>query len=194
MGLLDRSLPGEGRRGVTVAAAVGVVALLAAGLLAWLTLGGGDEDSAAAPPAGNEPVTVVSRAGGFSVRVPGDLTGTRNGRGIQVATPDKTLLINVGPGPRRSLPDAQASALRAVKQAYRQVRVERGTATRLGGLPARRSVGTLARDDGGQLVFSVTTAAKGDRTWTVVMFATRDVTTDQLDEWYQPVLDGFRAL
>ena len=170
MGLLDRSLPGEGRRGVTVAAAVGVVALLAAGLLAWLTLGGGDEDSAATPPAGNDPVTVVSRAGGFSVRVPGDLTGTRNGRGIQVATPDKTLLINVGPGPRRSLPDAQASALRAVKQAYRQVRVERGTATRLGGLPARRSVGTLARDDGGQLVFSVTTAAKGGRTWTCLLY------------------------
>ena len=194
MGLLDRSLPGEGRRGVTVAAAVGVVALLAAGLLAWLTVGGGDEDSAANPPAGNEPVTVMSRSGGFSVRVPGDLTGARNGRSIQVATPDKTLLINVGPGPRRSLGDAQASALRAVKQAYRQVRVERGTATRLGGLPARRSVGTLARDDGGQLVFSVTTAAKGGRTWSVVMFATRDVTADQLDRWYQPVLDGFRAL
>ncbi len=99
MGLLDRSLPGEGRRGVTVAAAVGVVALLAAALLAGLTLGGGDGDSAATPPTGNEPVTVVSRAGGFSVRVPGDLTGTRNGRSVQVATPDKTLLINVGPRP-----------------------------------------------------------------------------------------------
>ena len=194
MGLLDRSLPGEGRRGVTVAVAVGVVALLAAGLVAWLTLGGGDEDSAATPPAGNETVTVASKAGGFSLRVPGDLTGTRNGRSIQVATPDKTLLVNVGPGPRRPLAAAQDSALRAVKQAYRKVRVERGTATRMGGLPARRTVGTLARDDGGQLVFSVTTAAKGGRTWSVVMFATRDVTEDQLERWYQPVLDGFRPL
>ena len=93
MRLPDPSLP---RRAATIA--VAVVALLAAGLLAWLTLGGGDEDSAATPPAGNEPVTVVSRAGGFSVRVPGDLTGARNGRSIQLATPDKTLLINVGPG------------------------------------------------------------------------------------------------
>jgi hypothetical protein len=194
MGLLDRSLPGEGRRGVTVAAAVGVVALLAAGLLAWLTLGGGDGNSAATPPAADEPVTVVSRAGGFSLSVPGDLTGTRNGRSIQVATTDKTLLMNVGPGPSRPLAEAQASALRAVKQAYRKVRVERGTATTMGGLPARRSVGTLARDDGGQLVFSVTTAAQGGRTWSVVMFATRDVTARQLDRWYQPVLDGFRAL
>ena len=81
-----------------------------------------------------------------------------------------------------------------MKQAYRQVRVDPGTSTRMGGLPARRSVGTLARGDGGQLVFSVTTAATGGRTWSVVMFATRDVTADQLDAWYQPVLDGFRAL
>jgi len=189
MRLPNPSLP---RRAATIA--VAVVALLAAGLLAWLTLGGGDQESAATPPAGREPVTAVSRAGGFSVRVPGDLTGARNGRSIQLATPDKTLLINVGPGPRRSLADAQASALRAVRQAYQQVRIDRGTTTTMGGLPARRSVGTLARDDGGQLVFSVTTAAKGGRTWSVVMFATRDVTADQLDRWYQPVLDGFRAL
>ena len=180
------------RRAATIT--VAVVALLTAGLLAWVALAGGDGDSAATPAAQDGPLSVVSRAGGFSLRVPTDLTGTRNGRGVQLATPDKTLLINVAPGPRRSLPDAQASALRAVKQAYRQVRVDLGTSTRMGGLPARRSVGTLARDDGGQLVFSVTTAATGGRTWSVVMFATRDVTADQLDEWYQPVLDGFRVL
>jgi len=188
---MDRSSPGESRRGVAVAA--GVAALLAAGLLAWLTLGG-DKDSAATRPAEDAPVTVVSRAGGFSLTVPGDLTGSRNGRSIQVATADKSLLVNVGPGPRRSLADAQASALRAVGQAYRQVRVDRGTRTTLGGLPARRSVGSLARDDGGRLVFSVTTAARDGRTWTMVMFATREVTAEQLDRWYQPVLDGFRAL
>ena len=180
------------RRAATIT--VAVVALLTAGLLAWFTLAGRDEGSAASPAAQAGPSSVVSRAGGFSLRVPSDLTGSRNGRGVQLTTPDKTLLINVAPGPRRPLAAAQASALRAVKQAYRQVRVERGTATRMGGLPARRSVGTLARDDGGQLVFSVTTAAKGGRTWSVVMFATRDVTAPQLDEWYQPVLDGFRAL
>ena len=192
MGLLDRWLPGQGRRGVTVAVAVGVVALLAAGL-AWLTLGD-DDAGGTTPPAVAAPVTVVSEKGGFSLTVPGDLTGARNGRSIQVSTVDKTLLINVGPGPRRTLVEAQASALRAVKQAYRQVRVERGVNTTLGGLPARRAVGSLARDDGGQLVFSVTTGARKGRTWTVVMFATREVTAEQLDRWYQPVLDGFRAL
>jgi len=192
MGLLDRWLPGEGRRGVTVAVAVGVVALLAAGLLAWLTLG--DDDPAGTPPAAAAPVTVVSRAGGFSLAVPGDLTGTRIERNVQVATPDKSLLITVGPGPRTSLGSAQRSALDAVRSTYRQVKVERGVTTTLGGLPARRSVGTLARDDGGRLVFSVTTGARDGRTWTVVMFATREVTAEQLDRWYQPVLDGFRAL
>ena len=189
MRLSDLSSP---RRATTVAVAVAV--LLSAGLLAWFTLAGRDEGSAASPAAQAGPSSVVSRAGGFSLRVPSDLTGSRNGRGVQLTTPDKTLLINVAPGPRRPLAAAQASALRAVKQAYRQVRVDPGTSTRMGGLPARRSVGSLARADGGRLVFSVTTAAKGGRTWSVVMFATRDVTSDQLDEWYRPVLDGFRAL
>lgn len=194
MGLLDRWLPGQGRRGVTVAIVVGSVALLAAGLLAWLTLGSDDDAVGTTPPAVAAPVTVVSKSGGFSLTVPGDLTGSRNGSGIQVSSVDKSLLINVGPGPRRTLAEAQASALRAVKRAYRQVRVERGVTTTLGGLPARRAVGSLARADGGQLVFSVTTGARKGRTWTVVMFATREVTAEQLDRWYQPVLDGFRAL
>jgi hypothetical protein len=194
MGLLDRWLPGQGRRGVTVAVVVGSVALLAAGLLAWLTLGRDDDAVGTTPPGVAAPVTVVSKSGGFSLTVPGDLTGSRNGRGIQVSSVDKSLLINVGPGPRRTLAEAQASALRAVKRAYRQVRVERGVTTTLGGLPARRAVGSLARADGGQLVFSVTTGARKGRTWTVVMFATREVTAEQLDRWYQPVLDGFRAL
>ena len=46
MRLPDLSLP---RRAATIA--VAVVALLTAGLLAWLTLGGGDEESAATPAA-----------------------------------------------------------------------------------------------------------------------------------------------
>jgi hypothetical protein len=193
MGLLDR-LPGEGRRGVTVAVATGVVALMAAGLLAWLTWGRDGDPSAAVPPPVSAPaaVTVVSRGGGFSLTVPGDLTGTRLGRNVRVATADQTLLVTVGPGPRTSVARAQRSALAAIRDTYGKVRVADSVSTRLGGLPARRAVGTLVRKDGGPLVFSVTTGAQGRRTWSVIMFATRDVTAEDLDRWYQPVLDGFR--
>ena len=88
---------------------------------------------------------------------------------------------------------AQRSALAAIRDTYGQVRVADSVSTRLGGLPAQRAVGTLVRKDGGPLVFSVTTGAQGRRTWSVIRSAlTRATTADDLDRWYQPVLDGFR--
>ncbi|MBD8868294.1 hypothetical protein [Nocardioides donggukensis] len=198
MGLLDR-LPGEGVRGVRVAVATGVVAALVSGLLAWLTWGlpwDGDPDPA--PAAGTSVddglVRVVSRGGGFALAVPERLTGAKVGKGIRVARADRSMVITVAPGPRRGLRTAHDAAVSDVEAGYPAVRVERGAEATMGGRDALRSVGSLRRADGQQLVFSVTTTARGRRTWSAVMFADRDVTAKQLRRSYQPVLDGFSVV
>jgi hypothetical protein len=196
MGLLDR-LPGEGRRGVLVAAATGVAALLVASVLAWLTWGGDD----ASPSAGtvdsagpSDPVRVVSRKGGFSVDAPAELTGAKVGPHVRLTTTDKSMVITVGPGPRGSRAAAQKRALSDIRRSYDKVKVERRIATTLGGGPAVRSVGVLRHESGTQLIFSVTSTARGKRTWSVVMFAERDIKPEQLARFYDPVLEGFAIL
>jgi hypothetical protein len=196
MGLLDR-LPGEGRRGVLVALATGVVTLLVSGLLAWHTWGGdGDAPAPAAAPtrADDGLVRVVSRKGGFALAVPRQMTGEQLGRNIRVARPDGSLVITVGPGPRGGLEAAQRAAVAGVEAGYPDVSVSRRTDVRLSGAPALRTVGSLRRGDGTELVFSVTSTTRGQRSWSVVMFAGRDVTARDLRRWYQPVLDGFTVL
>lgn len=199
MGLLDR-LPGEGSRGVLVALVTGVVALLASGLLAWHTWGGEDTDaptagatrpSAAAPSL----VPVISRQGGFVLTVPAGLEGEQVGdRSVRLRPTRGDLVVTVGPGVRGSLPRAHAAAVDGIRGAYPEVRVERQVDTRMGGGPALRSVGTVRHESGQQLVFSVTTTARGQRTWSAVMFAQRDLKPRRLKRWYQPVLDGFQPL
>lgn len=194
MGLLDR-LPGEGRRGVVVAVATGVAALLVASVLAWVTWGAVDGAAssvrAADPEAVPQTVRVVSRKGGFWVDAPAQLTGKRIGRNVRLTTPDTSLVITVGPGPRGSLATAQKRAIADIRRSYDEVRVERRIETTMAGGPAVRSVGVLRHESGTQLVFSVTSTARGKRTWSVVMFAERDIEPDQLARYYDPVLEGF---
>jgi len=195
MGLLDR-LPGQGRRGVVVAIATGVAALLVASWLAWSTWGG--EDGASPSVQGEDPsqtvVRVVSKKGGFSVDAPGDLTGKQIGPNVRLTSTDRSMVITVGPGPRGSAKQARKAAVSEIRAGYAKVKVERTVDTTLAGGPATRSVGVLRHKSGQQLIFSVTSTARGKRTWSVVMFADRDINAGQLARWYEPVLEGFAIL
>lgn len=195
MGLLDR-LPGQGRRGVVVAIATGVAALLIASWLAWITWGG--EDGASPSVQGKDPsqttVRVISRKGGFSVDAPADLTGKQIGPNVRLISTDKSMVITVGPGPQGSAQEARKSAVSDIRDSYAKVTVERTVDATLAGGPATRAVGVLRHKSGQQLIFSVTSAARGERTWSVVMFADRDIDAAQLKRWYDPVLEGFAIL
>jgi hypothetical protein len=195
MGLLDR-LPGQGRRGVVVALATGVVALLLASGLAWLTWGGDDDASPSVRGTDDAPrlVRVVSRKGGFSVDAPAELTGKRIGRNVRLTSTDKSMVVTIGPGPRGSLKQAQQRAVSDIRRSYAETRVERRVDTTLAGRPARRTIGVVRHKSGQQLLFSVTSTARGKRTWSVVMFADRSIDPDRLEQWYDPVLDGFAIL
>lgn len=195
MGLSDR-IPGTGRRGVVVALATGVTALLLAGVLVWSTWGGDDGASPSAretESSAPEVVRVASRPGGFSVAAPASLVGKRIGPNVQLVSGDRKLVVTVGPGPRGPVPQALQAELDGIRRSYQRVQVERTVDATLAGLPARRAVGTVVQG-GRQLVFAVTTTGRNGRTWSVAMFAHRDIEPKQLESLYQPVLDGFLLL
>lgn len=198
MRLLDR-WP-RGRQGVLLALAVGVVAALLGSAAAVYTWGDQAEEDAR-PATVNTParsgdtlVPVVSRAGGFSVTAPDQLVGDQLERGVKLSTKSGDIVITVGATGRTGLRAGHASALDAIRSTFPKVRVEKAVRTELGGLPARRSIGVVRRARGDDVIFSVTTGVSGRRTWSVVMFAARDISPARLERFYQPVLDGFRPL
>lgn len=193
MGLLDR-LPGNDRRGVVVIA-LGLATLLAAGLLVWQTRAD-DDDVAEKERQAPETVRVVAKRGGFEVDAPAGLHGTslQKGRAVRFSTPNRRLVITVGPSGRSGLKAGHRAEVAGVRAAYPAVKVDRQLRTTWGGRAALRSVGSLRRQGGDTLVFSVTTTARGKQTWSAVMFADRRMRPVALERWYQPVLDGFRLL
>ncbi|KAA1429173.1 hypothetical protein [Nocardioides antri] len=189
MGLLDDRL--KGRRGVVVLIVTGVIAAVAAAaIVAW-----SDDTEDAAP---NRPrdklVEVVSRAGDFAVSAPDVLVGDQVGRGVKLTSQNDDLVITVAPSSEAGLRAGHAATLDVIRGTYPEMRVDREVGTTMGGLEARRSVGVVRRARGDQVLFSVTTAAQGRRTWSVVLFAARDIDPARLERFYQPVLDGFRVL
>ena len=193
MRLLDR-WP-RGREGVTLALAVGVIAALLGSAAAVYTFSdkkeGADAATATRSRSGEPLIPVVSRAGGFALQVPADLVGTKLKRGVKLSTQSGDVVLTVGSTGRQGLRAGHATALDAIRRTFPKMRVEKNLRTRLGQLPARRSVGVVRRARGDGVVYSVTTGVSGQRTWSVVMFAARDIDPDRLERYYQPVLDSF---
>lgn len=182
----------KGRRGVVVLIVTGVIAAVAAAsIVAW----GDDTEGDAAP---NRPrdtlVEVVSRAGNFAVSAPDVLVGDQVGRGVKLTSRNDDLVITVAPSSEAGLRAGHAATLEVIRGTYPEMRVDREVDTTMGRLEARRSVGVVRRARGDQVIFSVTTAAQGRRTWAVVIFAAPDIDPARLKRFYQPVLNGFRVL
>lgn len=197
MRLLDRF---EGRRGVVQLIVIGVIAAAvgtAVAIFAWGGQSDDDDQRAAAERTtgpGDTLVEVVSRPGGFSVQAPDALVGDEAGQGVKLTTQRGDVVITVAPTGASGLGPGHQSTLDAIRSTYAEMRVDQEVRTVMGGLDARRSVGTVRRDRGDQIIFSVTTAANDSRSWSVVMFAATDVDPARLERFYQPVLDGFRVL
>lgn len=201
MRLLDR-WP-KGREGFALALAAGVIAALlgaAAAVYTWGESGGGDEPSAtpttetATTRSGDALIPVVSRAGGFSVTAPEALVGDELAKGVKLSTQSGDIVITVGSTGREGLATGHTSTLQAIRANFPQVRVEKAVPARLGSLQGRRSIGVVRRDRGDDVIFSVTTGVLQRRTWSVVMFASRAISPERIEQFYQPVLDGFRPI
>lgn len=111
-------------RRLVVLAAVGVLALVAGGVLAWLTFRGDEEQTAraqASPSLQTRPL--VSRKGGFSLRVPEGLRAKRNGRVVRLTSSDHELIVSVGPVSGGQLRAASRAFERQLRATYRGVNV-----------------------------------------------------------------------
>lgn len=198
--LLDRLLgrgPGAARR----ALALGVAALLASAALAWVAWGGaggageGEGDDAAAAGAGAVPVPaveVVDRRDGVALLVPAADEVDRTGGAVRVVRADGAVTLTIdalGPGP---VDRAHADVLDAVEASYPQVRLEPAVAAELDGRDGLRSVGTVRRDDGTELVAQLTTVAGAGRAWGVAVFADAEADPGELAAWLRAVLRSVR--
>lgn len=201
MRLLDR-WP-KGREGFALALAAGVIAALLGAAAAVYTWGesGGDDESSATPTAettatrsGDALIPVVSRAGGFSVTAPEALVGDKLAKGVKLSTQSGDIVITVGSTGRDGLAAGHTTTLEAIRANFPKVRVEKAVPTKLGSLEGRRSIGVVRRARGDDVVFSVTTGVLQRRTWSVVMFASRDISPERIEKFYQPVLDGFQPI
>lgn len=199
MRLLDR-WP-KGREGFALALAAGVIAALlgsAAAIYTWGESGADTKKPATAEStatrSGDVLVPVVSRAGGFSVTAPEELVGDKLARGVKLSTQSGDIVITVGSTGRDGLAKGHTTTLKAIRANFPKMRVEKAVPTKLGSLEARRSIGVVRRARGDDVIFSVTTGVLERRTWSVVMFASRDIDPKRIERFYQPVLDGFRPV
>ena len=103
-------------------------------------------------------------------------------------------MITVGATGRKGLAAGHATTLEAICATFPKMRVEKPVAAELGSLEGRRSIGVVRRARGDDVVFSVTTGVLQRRTWSVVMFASRDISPERIEKFYQPVLDGFQPI
>lgn len=150
---------------------VGVLALAAAGWFGYLTLRGGADDGTA--PAASPLAThrVVSKAGGFSLRVPKDLTVTRASRSVRLTSRGKDLVVSVGPIGGGRLRHATSAFLDTVRSGYARTTVLGHRKERVDGRKARTTYGQVRAKAGGpRLRFVVVTVAARPHNYAVTAF------------------------
>lgn len=154
---------------------VGVVALAGAGWFGYLTWRGGTDGGTAPAAAPLSTHRVVSKAGGFSVRVPEDLTVTRTSRSIRLTSRGKDLVVSVGPVGRGRLPRATAQFLDTVRSGYARTTVLGHRKERVDGRKARTTYGQVRAKAGGpRLRFVVVTVAARPHNYALTAFTTHD--------------------
>ena len=178
-------------------AVVGVLALVAAGWLGLRALdepGAADAASSAAGPAGGAKVpmrTHGSPKGGFTVSAPASFRVERKSEVLSLVSRDRRIVVTVGPGPAGSLESAHAALGDAVVASYDGANLEVTERIRIGGQPALRTVGSVARDGTGLLV-SLTTVRDGRRILDATAFASRDLSAGRVSRLLTPTVDSLR--
>ncbi len=153
---------------------VGLLALAAAGWFGYLTVRGGRTDAtAAAAPVHTR--RVVSKAGGFSLRVPTDLAVTRASRSVRLTSRGKDLIVSVGPIDGGRLPQATSALLGTVRSGYAHTTVLGHRKERVDGRRARTTYGQVRAKKGGpRLRFVVVTVAARPHNYALTAFTAHD--------------------
>ena len=150
---------------------LGVLAVAVAAVLAVVELW--PRDHVAAAPATPRSHAFVSKAGGFSVRVPQGTQVRRHGRTARFSSPDRSVVVSVGPAGPGPVTAASGELVGQVRHAYTQVQVLGRRTNRVDG---RRALTTYGRARSGSvpLRFAVVVVAAEPRTYALTTFTSAD--------------------
>ncbi|HET7386487.1 MAG TPA: hypothetical protein VFJ19_07465 [Nocardioidaceae bacterium] len=160
-------------------AAIGVLALVAAGLYAYLTARDTVGSTGTAPTASHLATTrYVSHRGGFSVRVPHGYTSTRNGRTTRFANRHKTVVVTIGPvgSPAgrarrdRAVRKSTGKVLAAMRHGYRRTRVLGHRHDRVDGRKSLITYGRVRTHEHQVLRFVVVVVPAKPRDYAITVF------------------------
>jgi hypothetical protein len=176
---------------------LGVCALVLGGwfgYVTWRDTGGRSSEPAAAAAPSVPTERVVSRAGGYSVAVPTDMTVRKHGRTVRLSSRDQDLVISVGPGEKGTLLRANRRLLSDLSSTYRAFEPLASERLQVGGRPALSAAGTLTNKAGVRLRFVAVTVRAAPRNYALVAFAARDSDPASILPRVNAVASGFEVL
>lgn len=170
---------------------VGLVALLLAGLLGYITvrdtLGSGDAAAVATD-------RIVSRAGGYSVEAPEAMTAGQEGRVVQLTSKDKSLVVNIGPGEKGTLGKAQERFLRKLEKRYRSFELLAAEPMQVDGRQAISVSGRATNASKVRIRFVVMVVKAKPRNYTIAAYAAHDSDPADVLPLVNAVANGFEVL
>jgi hypothetical protein len=174
--------------------ALAVVAMLAAGLFGYVTFRGGDGTADQAAPVSADTSTFVSRAGGFSVAVPRGLQVTRSGSSARLTSPDRDLVVSVGPIAGGRLSEATRTLLETVRRGYPVMKLLRGEHQRVDGRRGISIYGQVRNAKGVPLRFVVVTVPARHHNFAVTAFVAHDSDPTAVLPRVDAIVNGFHVL
>jgi hypothetical protein len=186
-----------GSRQYVVPAVVGVLALVAALVLGYVTVrdspgASGTETTAAATEVDTR--RIVSTRGGFAVAVPVGLTVERAGGSVRLSSRAKDLAIVVAPAGHGPLAAAEDGVLDRMRPGYRRFTRLGADPAEVDGQPARTTYGHAVNDTGARLRFLVLTIHVGSRNYAVAAYTAFDSDPAVILPRVNAVANGFEAL
>lgn len=185
---------------------VGVVALLLAGVLGYVTFRDTFTDPAtptAADPSASPSVSpaavvqtrqVVHRRGGFKVSAPKELKAKRDGRTVRLTSKDRSLVVTVGPSEPGPLRQANRRILGTMRENYRRFELIATEPMRVDGRAALTTSGQATNAQKVRIRFVVLTVRAKPRNYTIAAYTARDSDPATVLPLVNAVANGFEVL
>lgn len=174
-------------------AIIGVVALVVAGYLAWLTFQ--HDDSPAEQPAAKVATdTLVNHKGGYSVKVPRGMKASRMGAATRIIDKGRTVTVTITPTAKGTPADRNKAVLRAMVSTYRSVNLTTSQRQQVDGRAALASYGRALSKKGVALRFVLISVKGKARNFSISTFAAADSDPNKVLPRVRAITNGFHVL
>lgn len=180
------------RRRWLAPALAGLVALVVAGWLLWLTLQG---DPAPDPVPQVATTLLVNRTGGYALDVPAGLTATRNGKVTKIVDKARTIDVTVTPTRPGRPAASNTRVLAEMGSTYQEVDLVDRQRQQVDGRPAAITIGKAVTQEGGKVRFVLITVKGGAaRNWSISTFTAADSDPQVVLPQVRAIANGFHVL